>query len=91
MSVPAIHIKKLTTEEIEKLGVYSWEIWEKEISTFDYHYDEKEQCYFLEGEVEIEVGDQKFNIKSGDFAIFEKGLSCVWHIVKPVKKHYKFG
>ena len=28
-------------------GVFSWPIWEKEISTFPWTYDNSETCYFL--------------------------------------------
>lgn len=91
MDTSHIHITKPKIEELEKMGVFSWDIWEKEISTFEYNYDEEEKCYFLEGEVEVEVGGQKFEIKPGDFVVFPKGLSCTWHVKKPVKKHYKFG
>ena len=55
-----IEVKKLSVQEIEKLGIKDWPIWEKEASTFDWHYDEKEMCYFLEGDVEVstESGDK---------------------------------
>ena len=40
-------------EKLEDLGVYSWGIWEKEVSKFPWHYDEQETCYLLEGEVVV--------------------------------------
>lgn len=49
-------------------------------------------CYFLEGEVEVTGKDgAKTSFGKGDFVTFPVGLSCVWNIKKPVKKHYKFG
>lgn len=87
-----IEINKLTDQELKDSGVKSWPIWEKEVSSFDWHYDQKEACYFLEGEVEIEIENgEKVKIEKGDFATFPKGLSCKWHIQKGVRKHYKFG
>ena len=86
-----IEVKRPSQEEIEKLGIRNWPIWEKEESNFDWHYDNKEICYFLEGEVEVETEDgKKVPMQKGDLAIFPKGLSCKWNIKKAVKKHYNF-
>jgi uncharacterized protein len=38
-----IEIEKPTTEHLEKKGVSSWPIWEKEISRFDWRYDSTEE------------------------------------------------
>jgi uncharacterized cupin superfamily protein len=86
-----IEIRKPNMEDMEKQGVMSWPIWEKEISRFDWHYDETEECYLLEGKVVVETEDgEKVKFGRGDFVTFPKGLSCAWDIKKPVKKHYKF-
>ncbi len=86
-----VEVRKPTEEELNNLGVRSWPIWEKEESKFDWYYGEKEICYFLEGEVEVELADgEKVQIGKGDLACFPKGLSCKWHIKKKVKKHYSF-
>ena len=86
-----IKIRKPNKEDIEKEGVMSWPIWEKEISRFDWHYDETEECYLLEGKAVVETDDgEKVQFGKGDFVIFPKGLSCVWEIKEPVKKHYNF-
>ena len=86
-----IKIKKPKKEDLEKEGVMSWPIWEKEISRFDWHYDETEECYLLEGKVVVESEDgEKAEFGKGDFVTFPKGLSCVWDIKEPVKKHYHF-
>jgi len=86
-----IEIKKPEMEDMEKEGVLSWPIWEKEISRFDWHYDETEECYLLEGKVVVETEDgEKMEFGKGDFVTFPKGLSCVWDIKEPVKKHYNF-
>ena len=86
-----IEIRKPKMEDIEKEGIMSWPIWEKEISRFDWHYDETEECYLLEGKAVVETEDgEKVQFGKGDFVTFPKGLSCVWEIKKPVKKHYNF-
>ena len=86
-----IEIRKPNLEDMEKRGVLSWPIWEKEISRFDWHYDETEECYLLEGEVFVETEDgEKVKFGRGDFVTFPQGLSCAWDIKKPVKKHYNF-
>ena len=86
-----IEIRKPKMEDIEKEGIMSWPIWEKEISRFDWHYDETEECYLLEGKAVVETdAGEKFQFGKGDFVTFPKGLSCVWEIKEPVKKHYNF-
>jgi len=43
-----IHVEKNPAEQrLQQLGVWSWAIWTKEISSFPWHYDEQEICYFL--------------------------------------------
>ncbi len=87
-----VEVRKPTLKELDKLGVEKWPIWEKEESSFDWYYDDKETCYFLEGEVEVELPDGKVvKVEKGDLAVFPKGLSCRWNIKSKVKKHYNFG
>ena len=86
-----IEIKRPQKEDMEKEGVMSWPIWEKEISRFDWHYDETEECYLLEGKVVVETEDgERVEFGKGDFVTFPRGLSCVWDVREPVKKHYNF-
>lgn len=82
--------EQLTDNQIEELGIRQWPIWEKEISRFSYVYEEEESCYFLEGIVVIETEQGATTIKKGDYITFPKGLSCVWDIKEPVRKHYLF-
>lgn len=77
--------------ESEAAIAKSWEIWTCEASTFPWHYDQKEMCYILEGEVNVE--DPQGNIISfgaGDWVEFDAGLSCTWHVKKHIRKHYHF-
>lgn len=86
----SIEIKKISNEEMEKIGIKNWPIWTKETSEFDWYYDTKEMCYFIEGEVTIKTEDGDYDITKGDFVIFPKGLKCKWIVKKTVKKHYSF-
>ncbi len=87
----SINVKKLDEKEIENIGLKSWPIWEKEVSRFDWSYDSTEECYLLEGKVVVETEDgEKTEFGKGDFVTFPKGLSCIWDIKEPVKKHYNF-
>ena len=86
-----IEIEKPKKEHLEQKDVLSWPIWEKEISRFDWHYDSIEECYLLEGKVVVETQDgKKVEFGKGDFVTFPKGLSCIWDIKQPVRKHYNF-
>ena len=86
-----IKVERLTKQELEKRGVLDWPIWQKDISRFDWHYDDIEECYFLNGKVTVETKDGKsVKFGKGDFVTFPKGLACTWDIKEPVKKHYNF-
>ena len=86
-----IVIKQLSNDEIENMGIINWPIWTSEVSEFPWKYDVEESCLILEGEVYVAAGSDTVQIKAGDFVIFPKGLSCVWKVTKPIRKHYKFG
>jgi uncharacterized cupin superfamily protein len=90
MEMDKITVRKLSQEELKKMGVFSWPVWEKEVSRFDWHYDETEECYLLSGKVTVETAEGSVNFGKGDFVSFPRGLSCVWNIKAPVRKHYNF-
>lgn len=90
MTINDIKIEKMTEEKLNELGVASWPIWEKEVSDFDWTYAQTEQCYILEGQVEISGEGGSVSFGPGDFVTFPKGLECTWHIKEVVKKHYRF-
>ncbi|MBF0122179.1 MAG: cupin domain-containing protein [Candidatus Omnitrophica bacterium] len=87
----SILIEKPSLQKLEALGVKSWPIWTKEVSVFDWQYDEKEVCYFLEGEVMVKTPFEAVSFGKGDLVTFPQGLGCTWHVKKSVRKHYKFG
>lgn len=86
-----IEVHKPTAEELKILGALSWPIWTCGVSTFDWSYSDKETCYILEGQVTVEAGGQSVSFGKGDLVVFPQGLSCVWKVTSPVRKHYRFG
>ena len=86
-----IKVEKIGKDALEKVGVFEWPIWTKEVSKFDWEYDSGERCYFLEGKVTVTCkGGKAVSFGKGDFVIFPKGLACSWDVKEPVRKHYKF-
>jgi len=85
-----ITIEKLSESELKARRIDGWPIWECEPSTFDWHYDQQEQCYILEGDVHVKTETQEVVIGPGDFVTFPQGLDCEWTVKKPVRKHYSF-
>jgi len=77
--------------KLEVMGVYNWPIWEKEESVFPWTYDQRETCYFLEGEVLVTPeGGEPVAMGAGDLVTFPKGMTCTWEIRSAVSKHYDF-
>ena len=86
-----VKIEKLAQEKLKEMGVFSWPIWEKEVSCFDWSYDSTEVCYLLEGNVVVKTKDgSQAQFGKGDLVTFPKGLSCQWDIKEAVRKHYTF-
>jgi len=86
-----IQIEKPSQEKLEQMGVFGWPIWEKEASKFNWHYDQRETCYLLEGKVSVTAKNGKtVDFGAGDLVIFPEGLDCCWDIQQSVKKHYNF-
>jgi hypothetical protein len=85
-----IKIEKPDEAMLQDQGVRNWPIWECAPSTFDWHYDQTESCYILEGEIRVKTAEQEVAIGPGDFVTFPKGLDCTWIVAKAVRKHYSF-
>ena len=88
---PRITVERPSEERLKALQVTGWPIWTKEPSTFDWHYDEQEMCYFLEGDVTVKTDRGEVTLKPGDLVTFPQGLSCTWHVRTAIRKHYRFG
>ena len=77
--------------EAEKNAMKSNPTWGCGVSEFNWHYDSEETSLIIEGEVEVSYSGKSVKFGAGDFVVFPQGLSCVWKVIKPVKKHYSFG
>lgn len=67
-------MQKPNKEDLEKRGVLSWPIWEKEVSRSDLHYETIEEFYLLEGKVVVETEDRgNVEFRKADFVTFPKG------------------
>eukprot|EP00913_Durusdinium_trenchii_P012857 g12073.t1 len=78
-----------------KYQVSSWGTWGCEVSKFDWQYSGTETAYVLEGEVTVTpTGDwsscKATKIEAGDLVVFPDGMTCVWDVTKPIKKHFNF-
>ncbi|MBL7130881.1 MAG: cupin domain-containing protein [Candidatus Omnitrophica bacterium] len=86
-----IKIERPSQKKLNERGVFSWPIWEKGISRFEWYYDSNEICYLLEGKVVVETKDGKsVEFGKGNLVTFSRGLSCIWNIKESVRKHYAF-
>lgn len=82
-------VRKPSEEESKKMR--SKPVWECGVSTFDWYYSSSETCLIIEGEVTVTYDGGSVSFGAGDYVVFPKGLSCVWNVKKPVRKHYVFG
>lgn len=83
-------VREPTEEEVDE--AVTWDIWKRGPSIFDWHYDEQETCFILEGYAIItnEDGDS-FEIEEGDWVIFPESSDYTWEIKEKIIKHYKLG
>ena len=81
----------VTPAKLDVLFVDDWPVWSKEVSEFDWSYDQKETCYIICGKAEITPeGEETIIIQEGDMVFFPKGMKCDWKILEPIEKHYIF-
>ncbi|MDR3019776.1 MAG: cupin domain-containing protein [Treponema sp.] len=83
-----ITVKKPTKAEIKDMETRP--TWGCGVSEFDWYYDSEETALITEGEVTVTYEGGSVSFGAGDFVVFPQGLSCVWKVTKPVKKHYLF-
>jgi uncharacterized cupin superfamily protein len=86
-----IVVERPSEQRLRELNVATWPIWTKTPSTFEWHYDERETCYLLEGEVTVSTDAEDVTLRAGDLVTFPPGLSCTWQVRQPIRKHYRFG
>lgn len=83
-----ITVRKPT--KAERAHMQTKPVWACEVSKFDWYYDREETCLLVEGEVTVSYAGGSVSICAGDYVVFPQGLSCVWDVTVPVKKHYLF-
>lgn len=77
-------------DRLVELGVFHWPVWEKEASTFPWTYYEDEVSYIVQGKAVVTPeGGPPVEINAGDLVTFGSDLRCMWHIVEPIRKHYR--
>ncbi len=75
---------------IKELGITNWPIWTCEASSFDWHYDDKESCLLLEGQVTVTPdGGESIKFGLADLVVFPSGVNYRWDVHKAVRKHYR--
>jgi uncharacterized cupin superfamily protein len=86
----SIEVRKPTPDEEQDMKTCP--VWEKEPSSFPWHYDEKETCLIIDGLVEV-VADsgEAVEFGKGDYVVFPQGMDCIWNVKEKVSKHYRFG
>lgn len=91
--MPKIIVEKNISEQRrQQLNCDNWPIWSSPAETFDWEYEQKETCFILEGKVKVKTEEgQEVEFSQGDLVIFPQGLKCVWEVIEPVRKVYKFG
>jgi uncharacterized cupin superfamily protein len=81
----------VTPAKLDVLYVDDWPVWNKEVSEFDWEYDQSETCYIVEGSAIVTPENgEPVKIEAGDLINFPKGLKCVWKITEAIEKHYSF-
>lgn len=96
MSKPEITVTKMSKDEAEsKHKISKWGTWGCEVSKFDWEYSGTETAYVLEGEVLVTLTGawascKPTKVEAGDLVVFPDGMTCVWDVTKPIKKHFNF-
>lgn len=85
-----VRVEKPTDEELKKLNIEKWGIWEKEVSDFDWEYMGSETFYVLQGKARVETPSGEVEFKAGDLVTFPAGMKCTWHVLESIKKRYTF-
>ena len=85
-----MEIKIWKASEAEKANMLAEPTWECGVSEFNWYYDSEETCLLVDGEVTVTHSGGSVTFGVGDMVTFSQGLSCVWKVTKPVKKHYIF-
>lgn len=92
MMLPIMVEQNPSSERLEALGVFNWPIWSCDVSAFLWSYEQREDCYLLEGKVVVTPEDgAPVELAAGDLVVFPAGMSCQWDVSHAVRKHYRLG
>lgn len=84
-------VRQASAAEVSRLGCKSWPTWSCGVSHFPWTYGEQETSLLIEGAVTVTPdGGEPVALLAGDMATFPAGLSCVWYVTQPLRKHYSF-
>ena len=84
-------VRQASAAEIARLGCKAWPTWSCAVSKFPWSYGETETSLLIEGAVTVTAdGGEPVSLVAGDIATFPAGMSCVWHVTSPLRKHYSF-
>ena len=92
-ATPIKVVKNLPLAEFDRLQINSWATWGCGESKFPWSYGDQETAYLLAGKVVVTPTDKSLpavTIEKGDLVVFPSGMSCVWEVQTPLRKHYKF-
>ena len=62
--------------------------WRCEPMTFEYDFPGDEYIHVLDGDLNIKIGDDEYDLNRGDIALFKKGIKSVWTIRQSFKKFF---
>jgi uncharacterized protein len=82
MAGHGIKVEKADDKKPRAMKATTWPPWTKDVSTFDWHDDEPETCYLLEGDVEVTTAAGRVCFGAGDLVSFPVGLDCTWNVKK---------
>ena len=88
-----VTVEKPDANKLAALGVTNWTTWSKEVSKFPWSYNAQELAYIVEGDVTITPkngGGLPVSFGVSDLVTFPAGLSCLWEVTKPLRKHDHF-
>ncbi len=86
-----ITVAKPDQEDLVAENVTSWPIWEKDRSTFEWHFGEQETCFCLDGEATVRTIDGEITIGKGDLVTFPAGCECQFRVKKPISARLRVG
>lgn len=80
-----VMVRKANTYEYEYMK--REEVWESDVTTFDYCYENEETFLLEKGKGRITYDGKTVCFEAGDICVASKGLCCHWEVLEPIKKY----